>query len=76
MARKTIQQTKDEIQKTVCQDVYATSDVVKSQIFATVVQNLRNVLDTEALETMKLKLDSAVDSQTSSLVDRIIKSTS
>ena len=75
MARETIQSTKDNIQKTVTTDVYATSSVIKSQLFSALMEMFADNLQRSDLEQLKLRVDATVDGQTSSLIDRIIKVT-
>ena len=75
MPRETIQSTKDNIQKTVTSDVYATSSVIKSQLFSALMEMFADNLQRSDLEQLKLRVDATVDGQTSSLIDRIIKVT-
>ena len=75
MPRETIQSTKNNIQRAVCQDVHATGDVIKSQVFSALMEMFSGNLERSDLEKLKTRVDTTIDGQTSSLIDRIIKTT-
>lgn len=75
MPRETIQTTKNKIQRSVCQDVHATGDVLKSQVFSALAEMFSGNLERSELEKIKNRVDSTIDNQTNSLIDRVIKTT-
>ena len=75
MPRETIQSTKSKIQRSVCQDINATGEVLKSQVFTTLMEMFSGNLERSDLEKLKVRVDSTIDGQTNNLIDRIIKTT-
>lgn len=67
--------TVSNIQKQVCADILRTSDVLKSQVMSSLVEELGTKLDRNEFTSIKGKLENQIASQMSSLVERVIKNT-
>ena len=72
---KQTQETLRSVQKEVCADIMRTSDVLKSAVMSSIIEDLSSKVERSELIEVKNKVESKISTQLSSLVERVIKST-
>ena len=72
---KQTQETLRSVQKEVCADIMRTSDVLKSAVMSSIIEDLSSKVERSELIDVKNKVESKISTQLSSLVERVIKST-
>ena len=61
------------LQKLVCREIIDTQDVIKGQVANVLASELRSEVDDEKLRKLTLLINSSIQTQTSSLLDRVIE---
>lgn len=72
---KQTQETLRSVQKEVCADIMRTSDVLKSAVMSSIIEDLSSKVERSELIEVKNKVESKISTQLSSLVERVIKTT-